>query len=150
MSNYLSGDKHEKMVRLKSEGHSLSEIARLIPCSRNTVMKHLDSEAVKALTYKGGPVLDIDIRDDESLARVLIKAMEQGGSAQQVQAVIAALKLRAEQTSGNPASEPMTEEEDVEFKRYLREDVYTDMCNECREKAVNKQVIAAAPAETVN
>ena len=149
MSNYLSGDKHEKMVRLKAEGHSLSEIARLIPCSRNTVMKHLDSEAVKALTYKGGPVLDIDIRDDESLARVLIKAMEQGGSAQQVQAVIAALKLRAEQTSGNPASEPMTEEEDVEFKRYLREDVYTDMCNECRDKAVNKQVIAAT-AETVN
>ncbi|KKK89561.1 hypothetical protein LCGC14_2731880, partial [marine sediment metagenome] len=31
----------------------------------------------------------------------------------------------------------------------LREDVYTDMCNSCKDKAVNKQVIAAT-AETVN
>lgn len=151
MGRYLSPQQRRDISRLKAEGRNHSEIARMVQCSRNSVLKHLREAEIDQLKH-GTPnelPLNINIHDDKALANILEEAMRYGRPSEKTQAVIAALKLRSERTEGNPAAEPMTEEEDREFKRYLREDVYPDLCDGCREKATAKQVVAAS-AETEN
>lgn len=144
MARTLSNDQHERIIVLNREGRTMAAISRMIPCSRESVKRHLMEADVRALTYKDDPLIDIDIKDDESLAKVLVKVMEHGRGQEKTGAVMAILKLRAEQSTGNPASEPMTEEEDKEYKRYLREDVYPDLCESCQDAAVRKQVEMAS------
>ena len=150
MGRYLSPRQRNDIIRLKAEGRNHSEIARMVGCSRNSVLKLLREAELDKLKH-GAPrePRDIDINDDAALADVLEDTMRYGRPSEKTQAVIAALKLRAERTEGNPAAEPMTEVEDREFKRYLHEDVYPDLCDGCREKATTKQVVAASP-ETEN
>ena len=124
----------------KEEGHNIAEISRLIGCARQTVMNYVNDDKVKDLTYTKHTPITIDIHDDKSLETVLVKSMKDGRAQEATSAVMAALRLRAEQSAGNPAAEPMTEDEDVEFKRYLREDVYNELCDGCRDKAVIKQI----------
>ncbi len=144
MANTLSKEQHIQICRMDREGVAKIQIAKSLGVSRSTVTKHLMEERDRAHKYGDPkPLTDIDGLDDKSLMGILETNMRDGRPQESTQAVMAALRLRAEQSAGNPAAEPMTEEEDVEFKRYLREDVYTDMCNSCREKAVSKQVKAA-------
>lgn len=150
MSNRLSKEQHIQIELLHRQGVNPTQISKRLSCARNTVIKHISDEKNRLLEFGPRELLnDIDGLDDEKLMKVLENNMRDGRAAESTAAVLAALRLRAEQSSGNPASEPMTQDEDIEFKRYLREDVYTDLCNECKDKAVNKQIIAAS-AETVN
>jgi len=133
------------------EGVAKTQIGKRLGISRETVNRHILLEKDAVMEYGDTEAINtIDGLDDKSLMGILENCMRDGRPQEATSAVMAALRLRAEQTSGNPASEPMTEEEDLEFKRYLQEDVYTDLCDSCKEKATGKQVKAATAKETVN
>ena len=128
MPRFITDKQRLDILRYHREGRNQSEIERLTGVTRRTVRDHIQKAMVAAATAKVAPVdpsderPKMDIHDDAALAGVVEDVMDPGSSArpsERLQAVATALRVRAEQSGGNPAEEPITHEEEARFRELV-------------------------------